>query len=50
MKLKITAFWLVILAALFIFLQEYSLLNKASCFSLPVIISAVNWLCRADLR
>ena len=24
MKLKITAFWLVILAALFIFLQEYS--------------------------
>ena len=24
MKLKVTAFWLVVLAALFIFLQEYS--------------------------
>ncbi len=27
MKLKVTAFWLVVLAALFIFLQEYSLVG-----------------------
>ena len=55
MKLKVTAFWLVVLAALFIFLQEYSkfhffLSNKVSYFNLPVSIFQRNWLCLVGLH